>query len=251
MSFILKTIETSVVDHQAVIFRPSDDDIKEALHTSFLKSQFTMSSSQASQHRDEWVKLNRQFEGVLGELSVIKLLKKKLNDDRLKGWVISRYDDVRLDGYKSPEGEYDIRISNDKNNIDFEIRSSILYRQPNVDEKIMTNYDIIGPYVSQHKKNECSTDFYVRPLYVIDKSITGISKSELDRNFIFLFIQGKISLYLVAGCTREMMFSEVAIEKAMSQGSTKYRCLPMIKGFDIPHLIESIVERILNTRCNY
>jgi hypothetical protein len=154
------------------------------------------------------------------------LLKEWLQASGLINWEVVLYDDVRTDGYIIPDKSYDLKIQKNKDEADnylLEVRSSVTYAR-DLDSSLR-DLDIIGPYTSPAKANEDYVDFYIRPLYDNLQPMPAIQFSQFLAN-------GRVVLYFVGGCLREQMENR-GIRKNMSQGTTLYRCVPIMAAGDI------------------
>jgi HEPN domain-containing protein len=206
------------------------------------KSQFTMDASQSGANRDKVIKYNMQLMGILAEIGCKVYLEKIINDNNLSDvWKVIRYDDVRVDGFQSPENEYDLKlnkIEESEEDLYVESRSSITHNR-SFDVGLAT-FDIIGPYISIAKSSEEANDIYLRPLYqYIDYEKNDYSKDKFE----ILLKEGKIILYLVAGCTKEEL-DEKGIIKSMGQGVNQYKVLPIINSTDIIDFQNTICKLI-------
>jgi len=210
------------IDITSAIYNKAINQAKEkALHT--------MNASQSGSYRSPEMKFQRQFMGCLAEIYVQEYLKKIFIDNNLENdWKVIRYDDVRTDGFKSAENEYDIKVVNCHTSETFlvESRSSIIKDRSLL--KGIEQFDIIGNYVSSVKSNEKLNDFYVRPLY-LNKDYEKIKYSDL--NFEKLVSSNSILLYIVGGCSKSDMITK-GYNKSMLQGGTNYRVVKILNGFD-------------------
>lgn len=209
------------------------------------KSQHTMGASQSGANRNLIVKYNMQLMGIVAEIACKQYLEKVVNDNQLTHlWKVIRYDDVRTDDFKSPENEYDLKLNQvqeSEEDLYVESRSSITYDRSF--QEGLENYDIIGPYTSIAKVGEEENDIYLRPLY---EYVDYKNKDYSKENFEKLLKEGKIILYLVAGCTKEEL-DEKGIVKSMGQGASKYKVLPIIKSTDIIDF-QTTVSNLINKK---
>lgn len=209
------------------------------------KSQYTMGASQSGANRNQSVKYNMQLMGIVAEIACKQYLEKVVKDNELTHlWKVIRYDDVRTDDFKSPENEYDLKLNQvqeSEEDLYVESRSSITYDRSF--QEGLENYDIIGPYTSIAKVGEEANDIYLRPLY---EYVDYKNKDYSKENFEKLLKEGKIILYLVAGCTKEEL-DEKGIVKSMGQGASKYKVLPIIKSTDIIDF-QTTVSNLINKK---
>src|SRR5690554_6708423 len=196
-------------------------DFQIAIDQAKKKSQFTMDAGQDGVDRDAILKYNRQLMGIIAEIACKKYLERVLEKNEVLDWEVIRYDDVRTDGFRSPNNEYDIKISNGEVEYFIESRSSITHdREFYIGLK---QFDIIGPYTSVAKSNEDYNDIYLRPLY----QYIDFKNIQYDAiNFEEYLKIGKVKLYLVAGCLKEDMINS-EVEKSMNQGKTNYKVVPI------------------------
>jgi hypothetical protein len=240
---ITRTVTTQAGDWQLV--RVTADEINAALpkaiDQSRKKALYSMAYGQDSKVRSDGLKFQMQLMGTIAEIAVADYLSISLKKAGLSDkWQVVRYDDVRTDGFRSPEGEYDIKlIQGDNIEMDVESRSSIAYNRSL--EVALNQYDIIGPYTSDVKKNEALRDFYARPLYAY---LDYQSKSEYSNlNFEKLLNQGRVELYIVGGCNRDQM-AEKSFPKSMGQGRTRYNVVPILQGYDAIAFSEHITRTL-------
>jgi hypothetical protein len=219
----------------------NQDEFERACKQAELKSQFTMAAGQDGKAREGATKFQKQLMGILAEIACQSFLFAILDFNRnLKGkWEVFRYDDVRTDGFKSSKNEYDIRvrkIDNSNEYYEVESRSSITYDR---DFKVgLENFDIIGPYSSTAKSGEHANYIYLRPLYrYLDFKESPYQPLEFEK----LMSNGRIELYLVAGCTSEDMESK-GYDKSMQQSGTKYRAVKISDALDIIKFSEEIIK---------
>lgn len=88
----------------------NDDAILKSLRQSYLKSRHTNAGSQNGASRPRSKKFDKQLEGILGEIAAEHYVQQLLAIPEGAGVTVHRYDDVRTDDFKSPKGEYDLRI---------------------------------------------------------------------------------------------------------------------------------------------
>jgi hypothetical protein len=208
---------------------PQTASFKKAQTQAELKAAQTMNAAQDGRSRDAATKYQKQLMGILAEMACVAYLQKWIIDNQLQQqWQVVRYDDVRIDQFKNPAGEFDIRLINTSTQQIFNIesRSSICYDRSI--QEALQQYDIIGPYSSVAKQKEKLNDFYLRPLFQY-KNFEQTKYEVLD--FEKLFIAQAIELYIVAGCTKEDMQTKGKL-KSMKQGATSYLALPILKSID-------------------
>jgi hypothetical protein len=205
------------------------DLYSKAVSQAQIKSQYTMTASQAGEARTPELKYQRQLMGILAEIYVQEYLREIVEHHKLTdSWDVIRYDDVRTDGFKSPEGEYDmVIISKDKSKVyKIESRSSIAYNRSF--KRGLEEFDIIGPYSSIAKSAESYADYYLRPLYEFTSYQSQVYR---PLNFENYLQNSQVNLYIVAGCTKKQMIEE-GYSKSMGQGSTRYHVIEITKTFD-------------------
>ena len=211
-----------------------------AIDQSKMKTLYSMAYGQDSQVRSDELKFQRQLMGTIAEIAVADYLELSLKKAKLSDkWQVVRYDDVRTDGFRSPEGEYDIKlIQGDNIEMDVESRSSIAHNRSL--EVALNQYDIIGPYTSDVKKNEAFRDFYARPLYAyLDYEKSRYSNLSFEK----LLNDGRIELYIVGGCDRDQMANK-SFPKSMRQGRTRYKVVPILQGYDAIAFSEHITQTL-------
>ncbi len=195
-----------------------------------LKAAHTMNASQRGTRRSPKLKFNMQLQGIVAEMACQYYLESILKKHQLdKIWKVLRYDEVRMDEFKSPEGEFDLKLvhrTQSKKHFTIESRSSITHNRSF--ENGLRQYDIIGTYSSIAKSKESLSDIYLRPLYAYaDYQQKNYSKLDFETHLE----KGKIQLYLVAGCTGEVMQQEGKM-KSMRQGQSQYLTIPILKVED-------------------
>ena len=188
------------------ILHIKDHLFKKAQEQAELKAEYTMISDQAGNYRNNSHKYQKQLMGTLAEIYTQQYIQEILNENYLQSkWIVERYDDVRTDQFKSPKGEYDLRIYAPKENqksFFIEIRSSITWNRSFIDG--LNQFDIIGPYLSQFKSEEKLNDIYIRPLY---EYTNYQEKKYEDLKFIDYLNEGLIKLYIVAACSKKRLQS--------------------------------------------
>jgi hypothetical protein len=222
-----KTIKT-IIDPNSEVFSNAK---KQALE----KSNFTMDASQSGEIRTKDTKYQSQLRGCIAE-AYAKLLIEQYSE--LKGLKVEvvRYDDVRTDGFKSPKGEYDIKVIVSYTERFLEARSSISHDRDFIQGII--DFDIIGPYSSIAKKEEKPNDFYIRPLY---EYIDFEKKDFYKHDFEDLIRDEKVFLHFVGGTTFRQL-KEEGEDKNMGQGKTVYRVIKILKGLNIAQFLKKITE---------
>jgi hypothetical protein len=195
------------------------------------KMSHTRDESQSGVARSSELKYQKQLMGSIAETTVFGLFNLYLKkQDLAEDWRVELYDTVRTDDFMTPEGEYDLRLVNNRRQdvcYYIESRSSIAHDRALA--VALAQFDIIGPYKSSIKKNEPLKDFYVRPLYAyLDYETVTYSSAK----FLELFLSGRVQLYLVGGCTRSQM-SENGFPKTMGQKGTVYQVVRILDGLDL------------------
>lgn len=205
------------------------DLLAKAFHQAILKSQHTNNLNQNNEKRSAYNKFEKQLQGIISEIIVVEYLKLIFNkEDNL----VIRYDDVRLDEFKSPQNEYDIKLKFEKNEYDIEVRSSLSYKKE-MDYNNLKNFDVLGPYSNKMKKNEAYSDYYIRPILQLknpssnlDIKNISISENLINDNFDF---------YITGGCNKLMMMNSGFL-KELGQKNTSYQIIPVLKSLDIKSL---------------
>lgn len=222
-----KTIITKI-DINSNIFKNAK---KQALE----KSNFTMDASQSGEIRTKDTKYQSQLRGCIAEAYAKLLIEQYSELKKLKVEVV-RYDDVRTDGFKSPKGEYDIKVIVSDTEKFLEARSSISHDRDFIQG--ILDFDIIGPYSSIAKKEENPNDFYIRPLY---EYVDYINKDFYKHDFEDLIRDEKVFLHFVGGTTFNQL-KELGYDKNMGQGDTVYRVIKILKGLNIAQFLKKITE---------
>lgn len=196
------------------------------------KAQYTMPAGQDGQLRAEALKYQKQLMGILAEIACQEFLAQLLNSDaRLREhWQVCRYDDVRTDDFRSAQGEYDLRVQHRAQPAwvcTVESRSSITHDRDFTAG--LRAFDIIGPYSSSAKTGEGDNALYLRPLYrYLDYATVPYQPLRFEE----LLGQGRVELYLVAGCTQAEMRGQ-GYFKSMGQSGTRYRAVRIAEARDI------------------
>jgi len=214
----------------------TSDLIVRAARQARQKVKHTIQAGQDGRLRNQKLKLENQFRGMIAEIYAVELFKTWLAESKLNNWEVIRYDDVRTDNFENSQNEYDIKIQNSSQNriIKIESRSSVTYKRSLT--QAINDLDIIGPYISSTKPKETYVDYYIRPLYHNRQEMKAEEFSEFLKNDL-------IDLYFVSGCDKEKMI-EKGTYKSMKQSSTRYRCLPIIQGSDILVFQENLLEKL-------
>jgi len=212
--------------------------VKKILHT--------RDESQSGKLREHSLKYQKQLMGSIAEITVTTLFDRYLKSQGLENqWGVTLYDSVRTDDFRSPEGEYDIRLESARRSdvyYEVETRSSIAHNRTLA--VALSQFDIIGPYESSIKKNEPLKDFYVRPLYAY---LNFEKRRYSEIRFRELLISGEVRLYIVGGCTRGRMI-EKGFAKTMGQGRTEYRVVRIRDGLDILDFLEEVSNTLSNSQ---
>jgi hypothetical protein len=209
-------------------------EIKIAIKQAELKSKHTNNVNQNGENRTDYKKFVKQFQGVLGEMAIREMLFRSFKREDGCNMNIIRWDDVRTDGFKSAENEYDILIENTSNNFYVESRASVNYKF-SFTEDTLINMDTIGKYSNLIKKKEKKSDFYIRPLFQLINPERNYTLDSFD--FYELFMEGGIILYITGGCSKEMMYGKNSEIKSMGQNNAEYQTLSIIKGWDVQELL--------------
>ena len=199
-----------------------------------LKSKYTMDFNQAGVSRSNNIKYQKQLQGIIAEIGIQELLDFFFKTEEISAEVI-RWDDIRTDGFKSSENEFDIKIKTDKKEFLVESRSSISYKTT-ISQAII-NLDIIGPYISSVKKNEKRCDFYIRPLFQYEKLSSRIEHEKTEE-----FIKNReMLLYIMAGITYDELMQK-GYEGSLGQYGTRYKLIKMIDADDIVNFLYKLKD---------
>lgn len=206
----------------------------------------TRDESQSGRLRKHPLKYQKQLMGSIAEITVTTLFDRYLKSQGFADqWGVTLYDSVRTDEFRSPEGEYDIRLVNRRApDIYYEVesRSSIAHNRTLA--VALSQFDIIGPYESSIKKNEALKDLYVRPLYAY---LNFEKRRYTETSFRELLISGEVQLYVVGGCTRDRMI-EKGFAKTMDQKGTEYRVVRIRDGLDILDFLEEVSRTLQHSQ---
>lgn len=214
-------------------------DVFKAFNQSIQKSQFTMNLDQSGNFRNYSLKVERQFQGIISEMATLEFLKRTLIKKLKENFPdleinLIRYDDVRTDGFRSPKGEFDIKLeipSLNESKI-FEIRSSKinhLFQMP--------KSQIIGKYANHFKQNEKLSDFYIKPLVLLKNKNDSLFES---------FQNNEAKLFISGGCFKNDML-EKSIISDLNQNGTKYNLLNIEKEHQIKYFLNNLYLNIHNT----
>lgn len=231
-------------NHEYLTANFTQDEMCKALDTAYLKSQHTMSNSQAGNVREPIVKFQNQLQGILSEMAVEEYLKELFNKNN--NVLVERYDDVRTDNFKSSRNEFDIRLHllNQKDgsigkSFDFEIRSSKHRHDFDKSESLFDSAlkkPIIGPYESRSKNQEAYCDFYIRPIIAMP------SYGNHDKDAIFRNIyQDKAKILLLGGCGIKTM-KENSYIGSLGQNGTNYALVDLTKDNDMINFSRKLVN---------
>lgn len=205
------------------------EDWDEAIYIAENKSKFTMNYSQNGMLRNDEIKFNNQLQGCLAEIALEQYLS-------LIGFEVVRYDKIRTDNFKSPKGEFDLKIilnkDDLKNKIDIlpeyltkkmqehdsnlnkielliESRSSKLFDFTKIQDQ-----PIIGKYSNQIKENEKDSDLFFKSLfYIRDKNKSLMENLKIKNSFI-----------ITGGCFLQD-FKNYGYIGNLGQSNTKYHLL--------------------------
>ncbi|EJR29583.1 MULTISPECIES: hypothetical protein [Bacillus cereus group] len=204
------------------------------------KEKHTMSSSQDLTPREKNEKLTKLFQGIYAETYLHKFFELVLSS---KDFSILRWD-LERSSFKYSTDEYDLKIIKDSTTeYTVESRSSQNYKHSL--KHGVENFDIIGPYVNSVKKKEDYNDFYLRPLFqYADYSKRTIVETNYS-SFTDLLLKDSISLYIITGCHKEIMYS--APIKNMGQRS-KYKYIPHVHVPDIINFIQELRTTVEYTK---
>lgn len=248
MSELLKTPLEDIIVSRKNVFIPETDlcpsknhgileisfgreSLRVAKEQAILKAKYTSNLDQSGLDRVYDVKVGKQLEGILGEMGVLAFLYQIDKDLATK---INRYDDVRLDEFKSSKNEYDLKIELDKTYF-IEARASCSYKT--TIEEAIRGFDTIGPYENNFKKNESLSHFYIRPLFQFK---TLMDKGSTTKNFSFEreLNNNNLKLYLTGGFSLNALEKSSLIKlKSMGQAA-KYYTMNIADGSDMNTLEE-------------
>lgn len=185
------------------------------------KSKFTNSHNQDDKIRSKDIKINKQFEGCIGELAAAKFLVSILQEDPKN---VSIYDAIRRTFEYNTE-EFDIKVSKNDITKKCEVRNSWSYKTDIFE--FCSKMDVIGKYTNNTKTAEELADFFIRPvlqLSTIDTKLTTTPKNSIE-----LIERGEAKLYIVAACTKEEMEDYGKRNKIMTRTNTKFLCTKINK----------------------
>lgn len=211
----------------------NSDFFKRIKNQALEKSKFTMDASQSGAYRSNDKKYQSQLRGCIAE-AYAKLLIEQYSGLKKINVQVIRYDDVRTDGFQSPDGEYDIKVIVADSERFLEARSSISHDRDFT--TAIKQFDIIGPYSSVAKKEEKPNDFYIRPLY----EYLDYEKNDFyNHDFEELLRNEKVFLHFVGGTTFNQL-KEIGFDKNMGQGATTYRVIKIMDGLTISQFLKKI-----------
>lgn len=211
------------------------DDILLTWKMAHEKAGYTMDASQSGEKRSVNVKVINAFKGMLAELVCHRFLISVVGEEDKN---IYRYDIVRND-FSYDSEEYDIKIKNNDEIYNVEIRSSISYKTDI--EQAYNQFDIIGSYVNENKRHEDLSDIYIRPFYQYNKVK---ERSVEERNKIHIdILTGKVSIYIIAGAFKED-FEKKGYTKTMGQNNTNYYALKIKEASDPYQFIERYWKKL-------
>ncbi|HFK1681937.1 TPA: hypothetical protein ACGXND_001755 [Bacillus tropicus] len=196
------------------------------------KEKYTMDLSQNLDFRDRNEKLTKLFQGIYAETYLHKLLELVLNS---KNFSVLRWD-LERPSFQYNTDEYDLKIIKDST-IEYTVESRSSQNYKYSLRYGVENFDIIGPYVNSVKTQEDYNDFYLRPLFQYADHSTNNSMENNYSTFTDLLLQDSISLYIITGCHKEMMY--IAPVKSMKQKSN-YQHIPHVFVPDIINFIQSL-----------
>lgn len=223
------TICSVSIDFKSALFLKAKEQAK-------LKSQYTMTYGQDSIPRTMELKYQKQLMGTIAEIYCQFFLSETLKECRINStWSIVRYDDIRTDSFKSPVGEYDIKITDGASfNFTVESRSSIIYNRTIA--QAIRDFHILGPYSSLAKKGEGFNDVYIRPIYFFIPMSSEKYDSFLFESYLY---KGKLNLLILGGCGKRQM-KDIGYDTALAQSGTTYRVVNIRDGYDAKQFKERI-----------
>tara|TARA_Y100001960_G_scaffold321323_1_gene395856 strand:- start:76769 stop:77521 length:753 start_codon:yes stop_codon:yes gene_type:complete len=202
-----------------------------AMSQALLKSQHTNDGNQNNDKRTPSEKFNKQLQGIFAEIVVFEYINSIFCRSDIE---TLRYDDVRTDEFKSPVGEYDLKIKRGSNEREIEVRSSISYKKP-MSYDTLKEFHVIGPYTNKAKKYEAMNDYYIRPIFQLKDTTKKVKLSEL--NIFELLLNNEIDFYITGGCTKKMMLNDCEIVQ-MGQKRTTYDAVRVLDSLDIPKITQ-------------
>lgn len=192
------------------------------------KAKYTRNEGQDARTRQADRKVINQFKGIMAEAAIHIFL------DRECGFPLEhilRWDLERPD-FKSPENEYDIKVNDRGREFCIESRSSSSYRTSL--EEFMQQYDIIGKYTNEIKRQERTSDLYIRPVFQYENP--NMTKETYQKAVAHTYrdiSENSLKLFLVAAAGKEEMYGFKGYDKNMTQGSTQYRCIKIRDAHDM------------------
>ena len=187
------------------------------------KASHTMNNNQNLQERSEEEKIAKQTQGILAEMAVHIFLEQRL------GFKVKRFD-LERDSFDYQRGEYDLQLA--ENNAKIEVRSSNAHGIE-VHDYVREKY-IIGPYHNKSKEGERYSDFYFRPVFFDDFTMSG---DQPWKNF---------QLFLLGGATKKDMKEKSYIDN-LGQKNTEYRVIKFKDAGDLKYIKERIEEALMSS----
>ncbi len=133
---------------------------------------------------------------------------------------VVRYDSVRTDSFRSPKGEFDIKLvlldeelKTTVKEFVFEVRSSKF--QKDIDTSQMYRHKIIGAYTNDVKQNEKMSDFFIKPVFQVSCDL------KKEDALLHSIARGDLKFLMLGGCSRNAMKTLATVE-TLGQGTTKY-----------------------------
>lgn len=229
----------------------SEECIEVAKEQAKLKAKETNDKDQASNERTYNLKVEKQLEGILGEMAVLGYLESIANSVGLSK-IVERYDDIRTDDFKIAKNEYDIKIYLDRE-YNVEARSSCSYKMAL--ESSLRWLDTIGPYESQMKQQEKLNDFYIRPLFQFKNLLKDTKEKKVstkDFSFMEELEKDNLTLYLTGGFSKKALIGrESIVEKSMNQNKTKYLAQNIADGQDMKVLEGYFKKKFSDFKANF
>ncbi|MEY8390861.1 hypothetical protein AALA98_05730 [Lachnospiraceae bacterium 45-W7] len=218
-------------EFHVVEFIPVNSILNNCYKIAVEKAKYTRDEGQDAQIREAGRKEINQFKGIMAETAIHIFLNREC-EFPLEN--ISRWDLVRPD-FMSPENEYDIKVNNKGREFYLESRSSSSYHTSL--EKFMQQYDIIGKYTNEIKRQERKSDLYIRPVfqYVNPNMNKDEYKKAVERTYQDIR-EKQLKLFLVAAAGKEEMYGFKGYDKNMAQGSTQYRCIKIRNAHDMDYV---------------
>lgn len=211
--------------------------VTRAIEQARVKSRHTRDEGQDSRPRSRQQKFNNELHGTLAESYCKEYVMSKFEERGITDYEVMRWDDVRTDGFASPEGNYGIKIQkrSDISQEYFLESPSSLTNNYNLQQAV-GRFDIIGPYYTAIRRIDTYADFYFRPLY-------DNYTIPLTRNFEDDINNNRVNLYFVGGCTGTKIETD-GYTGSLWQGGSDYRLLKITDGSDMINFFDEMLAVI-------